>query len=51
MTDKKVTRAQFNETYPEDLIAVRKKLGRAAMEVAAKEDPTAFVRVATQPVT
>jgi hypothetical protein len=41
----------FNQVYLEDLVVVWKKLGRAAMEVAAKEDPTAFLRVATQPVT
>ena len=29
MTDKKVTRAQFNETYLKDLIALWKKIGRA----------------------
>ena len=32
-------------------VVVGKKVGRAAMEVAAKQDPTAFVRVATQLVT
>ncbi len=33
------------------IVVAWKKLGRAAMEVAAKEDPRAFVRVATQPIT
>ena len=46
------SRAQFNEAYLEDLVfVVGKKVGGAAMEVAAKQDPTAFVRVATQLVT
>jgi hypothetical protein len=40
-------RHQFNQQFIDDLIDVWKKHGREAMEVAATEDPTAFVRVAT----
>ena len=38
-------RQRFNEQFIADLVSVWEKHGRAAMEQAAREDPTAFVRV------